>query len=210
MTGWRKIGHALLNDEAAAAHAKQLFLTLCDWNSEGPCSLEGPWGDEVGLSHARCFPAVFDLLYDVLSENERVEYIVRNSEILRKYMVNLIDEDVKARGPYRRAIKEGDPRKIEAASQSAGAVCSEIVCMMEKALELAEELAALCPDDARHFIAESADLALAAIRASMRYCVYWGDQSMEDTRRYVIRRENELQWEEIQALYKRVIEKAES
>ena len=66
------LAHALLNDEAAAAHAKQLFLTLCDWSSEGPCSLEGPWGDEVGLSHARCFPAVFDLLYDVLSENERV------------------------------------------------------------------------------------------------------------------------------------------
>ena len=150
------------------------------------------------------------LTKEELSENERVEYIVRNSEILRKYMVNLIDEDVKARGPYRRAIKEGDPRKIEAASQSAGAVCSEIVCMMEKALELGEELAPLCPGDARHFIAESADLALGAIRASMRYCVYWGDQSSEDTRRYVIRRENELQWEEIRALYQRVIEKAES
>lgn len=150
------------------------------------------------------------LTKEELSENERVEYILRNSEILRKYMVNLIDEDVKARGPYRRAIKEGDPRKIEAASQSAGAVCSEIVCMMEKALELGEELAPLCPGDARHFIAESADLALAAIRASMRYCVYWGDQSTEDTRRYVIRRENELQWEEICALYQRVIEKAES
>ena len=150
------------------------------------------------------------LTKEELSENERVEYIVRNSEILRKYMVSLIDEDVKARGPYRRAIKEGDPRKIEAASQSAGAVCSEIVCMMEKALELGEELAVLCPDDARHFIAESADLALAAIRASMRYCVYWGDQSTEDTRRYVIRRENELQWEEILPLYKRVIEKAEA
>ena len=145
-----------------------------------------------------------------LSENERVEYIVRNSEILRKYMVNLIDEDVKARGPYRRAIKEGDPRKIEAASQSAGAVCSEIVCMMEKALELGEELSVLCPGDARHFIAESADLALSAIRASMRYCVYWGDQSTEDTRRYVIRRENELQWEEILALYNRVMEKSEA
>ncbi len=150
------------------------------------------------------------LTKEELSENERVEYIVRNSEILRNYMVNLIDEDVKARGPYRRAIKEGDPRKIKAASQSAGAVCSEIVCMMEKALELGEELAPLCPGDARHFIAESADLALGAIRASMRYCVYWGDQSSEDTRRYVIRRENELQWEEIRALYQRVIEKAES
>ena len=66
------LAHILLNDEKAAAHAKELFLTLCDWNSEGPCSLEGPWGDEVGLSHARCFPAVFDLLYDVLNEKERL------------------------------------------------------------------------------------------------------------------------------------------
>lgn len=66
------LAHALLDDERAAAHAKSLFLTLCGWNSEGPCSLEGPWGDEVGLSHARCFPAVFDLLWDVLDEKQRV------------------------------------------------------------------------------------------------------------------------------------------
>lgn len=65
------LGHQLLNDESAARHAKELFLTLCDWSSEGPCSLEGPWGDEVGLSHARCLPAVFDLCYDLLTDQER-------------------------------------------------------------------------------------------------------------------------------------------
>lgn len=139
--------------------------------------------------------------------HERVEYIVRNAEILRSYMVNLIDEDVKARGPYRRAVKDGDPVKIEAAGQSVGAVTMEIVCMMEKALELMEELAELCPEEARHFLAESADLALAATRASMRFCVHWGDKSCEDTRRYVIRRENELQWEQLLPVYQRVIEK---
>jgi len=66
------LGHQLLNDTRAAHHAKELLLTLCDWNSEGPCSLEGPWGDEVGLSHARCLPAVFDLCYDLLNEKERL------------------------------------------------------------------------------------------------------------------------------------------
>ena len=66
------LGHALLDDRAAAAHARALLLTLCDWNSEGPCSLEGPWGDEIGLSHARCLPAAFDLCCDLLSEKERV------------------------------------------------------------------------------------------------------------------------------------------
>ena len=142
----------------------------------------------------------------VLPENERADWLVRNGEILRSYMVNLIDEDVKARGPYRRAMKEGDERKIEAATQVAGAVCSEIVGMMAKGLEMLEELAPLCPAEAKHLVAESADLALASLRAAMRVCVYWGDLSSEDTRRYVIRRENELQWEEIFPRYQRVIE----
>lgn len=144
-----------------------------------------------------------------LPEQERVEYIRRNAEILRSYMVNLIDEDVKARGPYRRALKDGDPRKLEAATQVAGAVCSEIVGMMTKALELTEELADLCPEDAKHFLAESADLALAAVRSCMRVCVYWGYRSSEDTRRYVIRRENELQWDQILPCYQRIIRKLE-
>ena len=66
------LGHALLKDERAAAHARELLLTICDWSSEGPCSLEGPWGDEVGLSHARCLPAVFDLCFDLLDDAERL------------------------------------------------------------------------------------------------------------------------------------------
>ena len=44
----------------------------------------------------------------------------------------------------------------------------------------------------------------------MRVCIYWGDLSTEDTRRYVIRRENELQLQEIDPLYKRVIDRLEA
>ncbi len=66
------LGYALLKDEKAGAFAKRLFLHLCDWNPEGPCALyPGLWGDEIGLSCARCFPAVFDMLYPLLSEKER-------------------------------------------------------------------------------------------------------------------------------------------
>ncbi|MBR6569959.1 MAG: heparinase II/III family protein [Clostridia bacterium] len=66
------LGWLLLDDKKAGEHARNPLLTICDWNSEGPCSLEGPWGDEVGLSHARCLPAVFDLCFDLLSEKERI------------------------------------------------------------------------------------------------------------------------------------------
>ena len=65
------LGYHLLKDEDAGRFAKKLFLHLCDWNPAGPCSLCGPWGDEVGLSCARCFPAVFDLLYPLMTDKER-------------------------------------------------------------------------------------------------------------------------------------------
>ncbi|MBQ4044196.1 MAG: heparinase II/III family protein [Clostridia bacterium] len=65
------LGYALLGDEKAGTHAKELLLCICDWNPFGPCDLNGPWGDEIGLSLARCLPAVFDLLYPLLNEKER-------------------------------------------------------------------------------------------------------------------------------------------
>ena len=65
------LAYVLLEDEAAGWRAKELLLTICDWSPNGPCSLNGPWGDEVGLSMARCLPSVFDLLYPLLSEKER-------------------------------------------------------------------------------------------------------------------------------------------
>lgn len=73
------LGYALLGDECAGAFAKELLLTMCDRNPAGPCSLLGPWGDEVGLSLARCLPSVYDLLYPLLSVKERlyVAYTVR-------------------------------------------------------------------------------------------------------------------------------------
>ncbi len=70
------LGYAVLGDEKAGAHAKELFLTFCDWNPEGPCSLNGRWGDEVGLSMARCLPSALDLLWPLLSEKER-DYAAR-------------------------------------------------------------------------------------------------------------------------------------
>lgn len=65
------LGYALLGDEAAGEHGKELLLSLCDMNPLGPCSLLGKWGDEIGLSMARCLPAVFDLLYPTLDEKQR-------------------------------------------------------------------------------------------------------------------------------------------
>ena len=141
------------------------------------------------------------------SQNERLDYLVRNAEILRDYMVHLVDEDVKCRGPLRRAKQEGDPRKIEAASQTAAAICNEIINMMGTQLELLEELSACCTESAALFAAGAADLSLGAIKAAMRYVLDLSKASSDDTYRYVVRRENEIALERFTKSYESALEK---
>ncbi len=125
-------------------------------------------------------------------ENERVDYILRNAEILRGYMIHLIDEDVKSRHPLRRALKEGGEQEIEAARQPAVAIPAEVINMMGQMLELAKELCALCPKDAVHWLGECAELAMAAIRSARLYILDMSDKCSDETYRFVVRRENEI------------------
>ncbi len=126
------------------------------------------------------------------TEGERLEYIARNGEILRGYMVHLIDEDVKCRGPLRRAMKEGGPQEIEAARHPAVAICEEIINMMGQCLEMLEELSALCPAEALGYAASGAELALGSAKTAMRYVLSMAAKSSDETYRYVTRRENEI------------------
>lgn len=145
-----------------------------------------------------------------VSGNERLDYIVRNGEILRGYMVHLIDEDVKCRGPLKRAIKEGDARTIEAARQPAVSICAEILNMMGKLLELAQELCPLCPKEAKHYLAESAELAMAAARTARSYIVDMAAYSSDETYRFVTHRENELLLAQFAPMAEEIIKSAET
>lgn len=145
-----------------------------------------------------------------LSGNERLDYIVRNGEILRSYMVHLIDEDVKCRGPLKRAMMEGDARTIEAARQPAVSISAEILNMMGKLLELAQELCPLCPKEAKHYLAESAELAMAAARTARSYIVDMAAYSSDETYRFVTRRENELLLAQFAPMAEEIIKSAEA
>ena len=145
-----------------------------------------------------------------LPENERANYIFRNAEILRTYMVHLIDEDVKSRGPLRKALKEGDERKIEATRQPAVAIPGEVINMMGQALELSKELTALCPKNALHYLGESAELSMAAIRAARMFILDMSDKCSDDTYRYIVRRENEITLKTCEECAAQVIAAAEA
>ncbi|MBR0208197.1 MAG: cyclodeaminase/cyclohydrolase family protein [Oscillospiraceae bacterium] len=140
-------------------------------------------------------------------ENERLSYIERNCEILRSYMVNLIDEDVKSKRPHARALKEGGAREIEATLQTAGCIDAEIVNMMLPCLQFLDELCALCPAEERHFIREAAELAMSATRVAQSVIFFYSEKSSDETYRYVTRRENEIFLSERTALYESILSK---
>ncbi|HYE06347.1 MAG TPA: heparinase II/III family protein [Planctomycetota bacterium] len=91
------LGHLLLRDARAGAHARASLLTILDWNPAGPCAVDGPWGDEIGLSNARCLPAVFDWIHDLLSAEERVYAIDTLVAYARQSYRRIVDERFTAR-----------------------------------------------------------------------------------------------------------------
>lgn len=123
---------------------------------------------------------------------EQMDWYLRNTEIVRSYMVNLIDEDVKCRAPLRRALKEGDGRKIEASRQAAVSICLETVNMMGKCLELSEGLSAFAEAEQSAWLKEGAELAYGASLAAGNFVLAMSALSPDDTYRYVMKRENEL------------------
>ncbi|MBA2481979.1 MAG: heparinase II/III family protein, partial [Planctomycetes bacterium] len=91
------LGHLLLRDPRAGAHARASLLTICDWNPAGPCAVDGPWGDEIGLSNVRCLPAVFDWIQDLLSDAERTYAVDTLVAYARQAYRRIVDERFTAR-----------------------------------------------------------------------------------------------------------------
>ena len=142
-------------------------------------------------------------------EDQRAAYILKNAGILRGYMVHLIDEDVKSRGPLHKAELDGKKQEIEAARQPAVAICAEIANMMCQCLEFMDELKELCPKSALHYLGESANFAMSAVKGARLYIVDMADKSTDETYRFVIRRENEITLEKYSQVAQRVLDRAE-
>lgn len=157
---------------------------------------------------AACAAALFSraaaLTTEQIKNDARLDYIVRNAEIIRNYMVYLIDEDVKSRYPLRKAMKDGSEREVEAARQPAVCIAAEIINMLGQVLELMLELAEICPQEAMHYLGEASHLAIGAMKSCRVYIVNMADQCSDETYRFVTRRENEMSLEKYGAVYEKL------
>jgi len=137
--------------------------------------------------------------------SERLEYIKRNGEILRNYMVNLVDEDVKSRAPLRRALKEENATATEASMMPAIAIPEEISGMMMKNLEFLQELLPVVDKHGLQYIGTSAELAVASVRIVQPYLAEAADRLTDDITRYVVRKENLVTLGECEEKYSEII-----
>ena len=159
-------------------------------------------------SHASAIAArAAALALEEQGENERLAYIERNLGIIRNYMVFLIDEDVKSRGPLKRAYKEGGQMEIDACIQPASCISAEIINMMGQCLDFLAELCELCPKKLLHYLGEAAELAMGAIRSARIYILDLAARSSDETYVFVTRRENEITLENCTKTYNMIIEK---
>ena len=138
--------------------------------------------------------------------NERLDYILRNLEKLREYMVYLIDEDVKCRSLLRRAEKKGDAREIDAASQPACCICEEIINQMGNTLDMLAELADLGKQGSM-YISAAVHMCMAAMQSAMAFVLDMSAKSSDENYVFVTRRENEITLENYSALAQAVLAK---
>ncbi len=138
---------------------------------------------------------------------ERIDYIVKNAETFRNYMVYLIDEDVKCKNPLRQAIKRGEEKNFEACRRPAVSICEEIVNMESCGLDLARELAGYCSAEGKIYIEQFLYTSLAAVKTAMSYILSLSSKSTDETYRYVTRRENEMTMERFEKTSDKIFEK---
>ena len=138
--------------------------------------------------------------------NERLDYILRNLEKLRGYMVYLIDEDVKCRSLLRRAEKKGDEREIDAARQPACCICEEIINQMGNTLDMLAELVDLGKQGSM-YISAAVHMCMAAMQSAMAFVLDMSAKSSDENYVFVTRRENEITLENYSALAQAVLAK---
>ena len=139
------------------------------------------------------------------ADAEKLEYIARNAENLRNYMVFLLDEDTKCRAPLARALSEGGQFEIDACMQSACAITSEIITMMQQLLILARDLKCICPDEVKHYVIEASELAFASAKAGISWILNRIAIASDETYLYVTRRENQVYLQECTDIYEEII-----
>lgn len=140
---------------------------------------------------------------------ERLDYLRRNLEKLRSYMVYLIDEDVKGRSIMARARKEGDEQKIDAAIHSVCAISDEIINQMCNVIDLLSELSDMDTAGCAPYLGSAVRTAMASLESARLFVVNATRNGKDETYAFITRRENELRLAEFEPKAQKILARVE-
>ena len=127
---------------------------------------------------------------------------------MSKYMLKQVEEMVKSRAPLLKRLSEDcAPEELESAARVACGIPNEIVYMMCLLAELLEPVAENCSDAMVYNVLGAVHLAQGVIAAMRGEIKAVSRHMMEFTFRYTVNREAELNVQEHQELFDRLIEK---
>ena len=127
---------------------------------------------------------------------------------MSKYMLKQVEEMVKSRAPLLKRLSEDcAPEELESAARVACGIPNEIVYMMCHLAELLEPVAENCSDEMVYNVLGAVHLAQGVIAAMRGEIKAVSKHMMEFTFRYTVNREAELNVQEHQELFDRLIEK---
>ena len=141
-------------------------------------------------------------------ENERLIYIVRNTDKLRTYMSALMDQDIRCRAPMNKAIKENRPQEeLDACLHPASEITEEIIGMMVVLMDFLKEMSEKVSSSVAVALKASAEAAMSAARICGVWFDYLAGLSTDETFSFVIRREYELTYKQLEEKYDAILEK---
>ena len=142
-------------------------------------------------------------------DEERLDYLRRNLEKLRSYMVYLIDEDLKGRSIMDRACKEGDHQKIDAAIHSICAIPDEVINQMCNVIDLLSEISEIDTASCAPYLGSAAHAAMAALQSARLFVVNATRSSDDETYTFITRRENEIRLGEYEPKLQKILDRVE-
>ena len=135
----------------------------------------------------------------------RKHFLLDLSKLL---VLKQVEEMVRSRAPLlKRLAEESSPEELESAARVACGIPNEIVYMMCHLAELLEPVAENCSDEMVYNVLGAVHLAQGVIAAMRGEIKAVSQHMMEFTFRYTVNREAELNVQEHQELFDRLIEK---
>lgn len=205
--------HKIVIDKSKSIKLQKLSEKPLNTFTEELASREGkPETGSAGALVAALAPALGSLaasLSGVDPEGEHKNLVTEFNE-MRKYMLKQVDEIPRSRAPLMKRIAEqADGLQLESAARVACGIPNEIVYLMCRCMELLHQLLPLCRAEDKATIQGAVYLCLGVISV-MRgqidlYATYMQDESF----RYVVRREAELNVQQHQAMIDELLAKTE-